>query len=100
MCRHGAEIIFLDSTSAKSSGNVISAEEKFRLLTEPIDTSGPAGHMMMHMLGSFTEFEREMIRERTRGGLGEARTQGRVPRAPVELTRISHIGLRSVTARR
>jgi len=35
--------------------------------------------MMMHMLGSFAEFEREMIRERTRAGLREARAQGRVP---------------------
>ena len=52
---------------------------KFRSLTELIDTSGPAGRMMMHMLGSFAEFEREMIRERTRAGLREARTRGRVP---------------------
>jgi DNA invertase Pin-like site-specific DNA recombinase len=52
---------------------------KFRSLTESIDTSGAAGRMMMHMLGSFAEFEREMIRERTRAGLREARTQGRIP---------------------
>jgi DNA invertase Pin-like site-specific DNA recombinase len=35
--------------------------------------------MMMQMLGSFAEFEREMIRERTRAGLCEAREKGRVP---------------------
>jgi len=35
--------------------------------------------MMMQMLGSFAEFEREMIRERTRAGLREAREKGRVP---------------------
>jgi DNA invertase Pin-like site-specific DNA recombinase len=52
---------------------------KFRSLTESIDTSGPAGRMMMQMLGSFAEFEREMIRERTRAGLREAREKGRVP---------------------
>ena len=52
---------------------------KFRSLTESVDTSGPAGRMMMQMLGSFAEFEREMIRERTRAGLQEARAQGRVP---------------------
>jgi len=52
---------------------------KFRSLTESIDTSGAAGRMMMHMLGSFAEFEREMIRERTRAGLREAQTQGRIP---------------------
>jgi DNA invertase Pin-like site-specific DNA recombinase len=52
---------------------------KFRSLTESIDTSGPAGRMMMQMLGSFAEFEREMIRERTRAGLSEARLKGSVP---------------------
>jgi len=52
---------------------------KFRSLTEAIDTTGPAGRMMMQMLGSFAEFEREMIRERTRASLREARENGRVP---------------------
>ncbi len=59
---------------------------KFRSLTESIDTSGPVGRMMMQMLGSFAEFEREMIRERTRAGLREARTQGRVPGRKPKIT--------------
>jgi DNA invertase Pin-like site-specific DNA recombinase len=54
------------------------AGAKFRSVTEAIDTSGPAGRMLMQMLGAFAEFEREMIRERTRAGLREARTNGRV----------------------
>jgi DNA invertase Pin-like site-specific DNA recombinase len=33
--------------------------------------------MLMQTLGAFTEFEREMIRERTRAGLLGARTGGR-----------------------
>lgn len=33
--------------------------------------------MLVHMLGSFAEFERAMIRERTKRGLEYARTQGR-----------------------
>jgi len=37
----------------------------FRSLTEDIDSTTPSGRMMMHMLGSFAEFEREMVRERT-----------------------------------
>ncbi|MGA8757482.1 MAG: recombinase family protein [Stellaceae bacterium] len=36
-----------------------------------------AGRMMMQMLGSFAEFERAMVRERTRAGLKVAREQGR-----------------------
>lgn len=48
----------------------------FRSLTEAIDTTTPAGRMMMQMLGSVAEFEREMIRERTRAGLAHAKAQG------------------------
>ncbi len=50
----------------------------FRLLTESIDTTTPAGRMMMQMVGSFAEFERAMIRERTSAGLAQARAEGRV----------------------
>ena len=65
---------------------VSAAGAKFRSLTESIDTSGPAGRMLMQMLGSFAEFEREMIRERTRAGLHEARAQGRVPGRKPKIT--------------
>src|SRR3954465_1223121 len=50
---------------------------RFRSLTEAIDTAGPAGRMRMQMLGSFAEFERAMVRERTRAGLKAAAARGR-----------------------
>jgi DNA invertase Pin-like site-specific DNA recombinase len=50
----------------------------FRSLTEAVDTTTPAGRMMMQMVGSFAEFERAMIRERTSAGLAQARAEGRV----------------------
>jgi DNA invertase Pin-like site-specific DNA recombinase len=50
----------------------------FRSLTEAIDTTTPAGRMMMQMVGSFAEFERAMIRERTSAGLAVARAEGRI----------------------
>jgi DNA invertase Pin-like site-specific DNA recombinase len=50
---------------------------RFRSLTEAVDTSGPAGRMLMQMLGSFAEFERAMVRERTRAGLKAAAARGR-----------------------
>jgi DNA invertase Pin-like site-specific DNA recombinase len=53
------------------------AGAKFQSLTEHIETVSPAGRMLVHMLGSFAEFERAMIRERTRRGLEYARSQGR-----------------------
>jgi DNA invertase Pin-like site-specific DNA recombinase len=50
----------------------------FRSLTEAIDTTTAAGRMMLQMLGAFAEFERQMIRERTKLGLARARLEGRV----------------------
>jgi DNA invertase Pin-like site-specific DNA recombinase len=58
----------------------------FRSLTESIDTTTPAGRMMMQMVGSFSEYEREMIRERTRAGLQAARAEGRTGGRPPKLT--------------
>ncbi len=50
----------------------------FRSLTEAIDTTTAAVRMMMQMVGSFAEFERAMIRERTTTGLAQARAEGRI----------------------
>ena len=50
----------------------------FRSLTEAIDTTTPAGRMLMHMVGSFAEFERAMLGERTKAGLEAARKAGRI----------------------
>ena len=50
----------------------------FRSVTENIDTTTPAGRMMMQMVGSFAEFERALIRERTSAGLAVARAEGRI----------------------
>src|SRR5580658_6274064 len=50
----------------------------FRSIIENIDTTTPAGRMMMQMVGAFAEFERAMIRERTSAGLAVARAEGRV----------------------
>ena len=49
----------------------------FRSLSEAIDTTTPAGRMMMKMCGSFAEFERAMFRERTSAGLIAAAAVGR-----------------------
>jgi len=57
---------------------IAQAEAGFRSLTEAIDTTTPAGRMLMQMVGSFAEFERAMIRERTQAGLAVARAEGRM----------------------
>src|SRR5271155_5411357 len=53
------------------------ASAGFRSLTEAMDTTTPAGRMMMQMVGAFAEFERAMLRERTKAGLESARGEGR-----------------------
>ncbi len=58
----------------------------FLSLTESIDTS-TAGRMMMQIVGSFSEFERAMLRERTRSGLDAARKEGRIGGRRPKLTR-------------
>jgi DNA invertase Pin-like site-specific DNA recombinase len=57
----------------------------FRSLTEAIDTTTPAGRMMMQMVGSFAEFERAMLKERTLIGLKAARKEGRIGGRPSKL---------------
>jgi DNA invertase Pin-like site-specific DNA recombinase len=50
----------------------------FRSLTEAVDTTTPAGRMLMQMVGSFAEFERAMLKQRTKAGLDAAREEGRI----------------------
>lgn len=50
----------------------------FSSVTEAIDTSSATGKLMLHMIGAFAEFERNLIRERTQEGLSAARARGRV----------------------
>ena len=50
----------------------------FQSLTESINTTSPGGRMMMQIVGAFAEFERAMLRERTRNGLDAARKEGRI----------------------
>jgi DNA invertase Pin-like site-specific DNA recombinase len=57
---------------------IAEANAGFRSLTEHVDTTTPAGRVMLQMLGAFAEFERSMVRERTRMGLQAARERGRV----------------------
>ena len=42
-----------------------------------IDMSTPMGRMMAHLLSAVAEFERELIRERVRSGLANARAKGK-----------------------
>ena len=54
----------------------------FRSINDPIDTSSAQGMLMTQMLGAFAEFERALIRERTRAGLEAAVARGAKPGNP------------------
>jgi DNA invertase Pin-like site-specific DNA recombinase len=49
----------------------------FVSLTEALDLTTPTGRAMAGMLAIFAEFEREILRERTRAGLAHARESGK-----------------------
>jgi DNA invertase Pin-like site-specific DNA recombinase len=49
----------------------------FVSLTEALDLTTPAGRAMAGMLAIFAEFEREILRERVRAGIAQARKEGR-----------------------
>ena len=42
-----------------------------------IDTGTPSGKLVFHVIGSVAEFERDIIRERVRAGLANARRKGK-----------------------
>lgn len=56
---------------------------EFRSLSESLDTSTPAGRLLLHVLASMAEFGRSLISERTRAGMAAARARGsRIGRRP------------------
>lgn len=72
----------------------------FVSLGESIDTTSPTRRLMLGILGSFAQFERERIRERIGAGLARARRQGtklgrrreRIARRDIERT--AHLSVR------
>ena len=55
-------------------------------LTEQIDTKTPIGRMLIAVLGSVAQFERDLIVERTKAGLARRRERGLQVGAPLKMT--------------
>ena len=75
-----------------------------RSLTEQIDTTTPGGRLIFHVFGALGQFERDLIRERTRAGLKAAEARGRRGgRKPVvtdeKLRRARQLMAKGLTAR-
>lgn len=58
---------------------------QFISIQESIDTTTSGGKLVFNVFGALAEFERELIRERTKAGLASARERGRVGGRPKKL---------------
>ncbi len=58
----------------------------FKSLTENIDTTTSGGKLVFHIFAGLAEFERSIIRERTKAGLDAARARGKRGGRPPALT--------------
>ncbi len=57
----------------------------FESLQESINTTTSTGQLIFHIFGALAEFERNLIRERTKAGLAAARARGRLGGRPKRL---------------
>lgn len=66
-----------------------------RILGSPIDTSTPTGALMLNILASIAQFEREIMLERQREGIakakGEGKYKGRKPTARAKAGEIARL---------
>ena len=77
---------------------------RFIATTQGIDTdeSNPTSKLMLNLLVAFSEFERELIVERTRAGLARARRAGRIggrPRLVVDRDEVARLDEDGLTMR-
>jgi len=62
---------------------------ELKSLKENIDTTTPTGKFMFHVMAALTEFERDLISERTQAGLEAARARGRKGGRPAVTKKMS-----------
>lgn len=72
----------------------------FRSLTEQIDTTTAGGRLIFHIFGALAEFERSIIRERSRAGLEAARARGRIGGRPRALSPTDLIAAKAMLTNR
>lgn len=80
--RLGRSLKNLLELSARMAGMRI----ELRSLKESIDTSTSTGRLYFHLMASLAEFQADLIRERTRAGLAEARKRGQLGGSKPKLT--------------
>ncbi len=76
LCRSVAELVAI-------TGRLRAKGVELRILSMNLDTTTPTGKLMLNLLGSIAEFERELMLERQREGIARAKSLGRYQgRAP------------------
>jgi DNA invertase Pin-like site-specific DNA recombinase len=68
----------------------------FRSLNDAIDTTTAQGRLVFNLFASLAEFERDLIRERTKAGLAAARARGRIGGRPKGLSAEAQTKARAV----
>lgn len=76
-------VVYRFDRFARSTKHLVDALEEFNhlgiqfvSLHENVDTTSPHGKLLFHIFAAIAEFERELIRERVRSGLANARAKG------------------------
>lgn len=67
-------------------------------LHDNIDTTTPTGKLTFHIFAAIAEFERDIIRERTKAGLESARARGRKGGRPKGLSKDAQIKAAAATS--
>jgi len=63
-----------------------------RILSMSLDTGTPTGKLMVNLLGSIAEFERELMLERQREGIAKAKAEGKYKgRAPTAMRKAEDV---------
>ena len=62
--------------------NIHDKKMSFQSLQESLNTATSAGKLVFHVFGALAEFERDVIRDRTKAGLSAARARGRLGGRP------------------
>ena len=70
LARSVADLVAITETLRKTGVGL-------RILAMNLDTSTPTGKLMVNLLGSIAEFERELMLERQRDGIAKAKADGK-----------------------
>lgn len=104
-----AVVVYRYDRFARSLRHLVNALEEFRALGidfvslhEGVDTSTPNGRLVFGIFASIAEFERELIRDRVKSGIRNARAKGRLigrPRLKVNPSEIARLRAQGMSLR-